>query len=127
MRKTMGNLFLVLLGAVLGLLLAEVTLRIISFSKPIPIVPDLTLGFVQRPSLNFHYTAEGNAIVSTNSFGHRDREHDLKKPEGVFRIAVLGDSYAQAWQVNQNETFWAVLENRLNQCNAFGKKIEVLN
>ena len=90
-------------------------------------VADPILGAVQRPSLNFRYTDEGDAIVSTNIFGHRDREHDIKKPEGVFRIAVLGDSYAQAYQVNQKEAFWAVLEDRLNQSDAFGKKVEVLN
>jgi hypothetical protein len=127
MRNIIGNLFLVLLGAVLGLLLAEATLRIIGFNRPIPMVADPILGSVHRPSLSFRHTDEGDAIVSTNSFGHRDRGHDLKKPEGVFRIAVLGDSYAEAYQVNHNEAFWAVLEDRLNQCDAFGKKVEVLN
>ena len=31
--------------------------------------------------------------VSTNSLGYRDYEHELEKPPGVYRIAVVGDSF----------------------------------
>jgi hypothetical protein len=43
-------------------------------------------------------------------------------------VAVLGDSYAEAFQVDQQETFWAVLERELQQRDfASGRAVEVLN
>ena len=46
----------------------------------------------------------------------------------TFRIAVLGDSYAEALAVPMEESFWWVMQDRLNACAAFGKKrVEVLN
>ncbi|NJK42380.1 MAG: hypothetical protein HC937_01065 [Aquincola sp.] len=47
---------------------------------------------------------------------------------GVYRIAVLGDSYIEALQVELDQTFTAHLERRLQDCGAFGgRRVEVLN
>jgi hypothetical protein len=40
--------------------------------------------------------AEGNSFVEVNRDGLRDREHSRIKPAETLRIAVLGDSYAEA-------------------------------
>ena len=58
----------------------------------------------------------------------RDRDHSETKPAGTLRIAVLGDSYAEAMQVNLPETFWHIAEQRLSRCPKLRqRKIEFLN
>jgi D-alanyl-lipoteichoic acid acyltransferase DltB (MBOAT superfamily) len=57
----------------------------------------------------------------TNSWGMRDREYAKEKPEGTYRIAMLGASYVMAGAVNEGETFEAVFEEQLNQQLAGGR------
>ena len=61
--------------------------------------------------------------------GLRDYEHTINKPSDIIRIAILGDSYAEARAVNLEETFWFKLGKNLKNCKPFhrGKKIEVIN
>lgn len=66
------------------------------------------------------------SLVKINSQGFRDVEHSLAKPEGVYRVVVLGDSMTAALQVNVEETFSKVLERFLNEAE-LGKRFEVLN
>lgn len=52
----------------------------------------------------------------SNSFGFRDREHDVEKPPGVFRVVVLGDSVAAGLKVEKLEdTYPALLETFLRR------------
>ncbi|MGD8374555.1 MAG: SGNH/GDSL hydrolase family protein [Acidobacteriota bacterium] len=68
------------------------------------------------------------ARVRTNSFGMRGAETTLRKPPGTFRIAVLGDSWAFGWGVEQGEDFPSVLEDLLeDRHDAGGVRFEVLN
>lgn len=64
--------------------------------------------------------------VRTNAFGMRGGETTLEKPAGVFRIAVLGDSWAFGWGVGAGEEFPAVLETLLRP-GPGGRRVEVLN
>jgi hypothetical protein len=74
------------------------------------------------------YRKEGEAFVRINSDGLRDREHSLKKPGDTIRIAVLGDSYPEAFSVYLEDAFWSVMERKLQECAAFaGKNVEVIN
>jgi hypothetical protein len=58
----------------------------------------------------------------------RDREHTKQKPANTFRIAVLGDSFAEARQVPIEDTFWVFLEKKLQECPGIaGKHVEVIN
>lgn len=66
--------------------------------------------------------------MSINGDGSRDREHSIIKPPDTFRIAVLGDSFAEAFQVDREKAFWAVMERKLESCASFGgRKVEVIN
>jgi hypothetical protein len=52
----------------------------------------------------------------------------MPKPPGVYRIAVLGDSYAEALSVDLEETFWWLLAQRLQACELQpGKRFEAVN
>ena len=50
----------------------------------------------------------------TNSLGMREREVSLEKQSGVFRIAVLGDSYTMGSGVRAEDVYSRVLERKLN-------------
>jgi hypothetical protein len=113
---------------VVGLLIFEVFLRAIGFTYPIFYEPDASRGYALRPNLEGWYRKEGEAFVQINSDGLRDREHSKEKPPDTLRIAVVGDSYAEAFQVSQGAAFWAVLERRLQDCPSLGgRRVEVLN
>jgi len=116
-------------GAVIAAaLLFEIVLRIVGFSAPIWYRPDSHVGGVLRPGVEGWFKSEGRAYVRISSAGLRDREHSIEKPESVYRLAVLGDSFSEAMQVDAKDAFWSVLEEKLTQC-AYqpGKRIEVIN
>lgn len=51
---------------------------------------------------------------SINSFGFREREISRKKPFGVYRIAVVGDSITYGQGIKKEERFTNILEQELN-------------
>lgn len=46
----------------------------------------------------------------SNSLGFKDKEHSFEKPEGVFRVLILGDSYVEAVEVIQEHHITNKLE-----------------
>jgi hypothetical protein len=64
--------------------------------------------------------------LKLNSVGMHDGEHAQAKPEGTFRILMLGDSFVQGTQVREEETAHQVLENLLNEQDS-GQKFEVIS
>ena len=122
------KLYLVLFGLLFGLLLCEIFLRVIGYSYPIFYATDYYRGFALRPGIEGHYQREGESYVRINSDGQRDREHAKPKPPDTVRIAVLGDSFAEAMHVPMEQTFWSLMERKLEACHAFaGKQVEVMN
>lgn len=117
-----------LAGIFLSLVLVEAGLRIVGIEYPLFYDYDPVLGNTLRPGVKGYFVTEGKGYVSINSDGLRDREHSVEHPAHTLRIAVLGDSYAEAMQVNREEAFWAVMEKELNTCaNLRGRKVEVIN
>ena len=62
--------------------------------------------------------------VTTNSLGLRNKEISVKKPAGVIRILILGDSYTFGVYVDNNSTYPSVLERSLS---GDGYKVQVIN
>jgi hypothetical protein len=111
-----------------GLLVAEVGLRVIGFRYLNLSQADRDVGFALRPGAEGWWQREGNTYIKINSAGLRDREHSLAKPPNTLRIAVLGDSFAEALQVPMESAFWAVAERRLQGGEAVGgRRVEVIN
>jgi len=79
------------------------------------------------PNAEGWFRSEGNAYIRISSDGLRDREHTRSKPPGTLRIAVLGDSYAEALQVPMDQTFWSVMEKALGDCLKPSRRVEVIN
>lgn len=121
------RLLLGLASLLFALTLVELLLRLLGLDPRYHVVDD-TFGTALRPGARGTYSAEGHATIAINSAGFRDREHAFAKPLGTIRIAVLGDSYAEALQVPVEAAFWHILEKQLAACPALGgKKVEVLN
>lgn len=64
-----------------------------------------------RPSASI--TFQG-ATFTTNRWGMRDRDYELTKSPGTFRIALLGTSSEVGWGVGDHEVFEQLVEDRLN-------------
>ena len=128
LRQFVTKLPLVVFGILVGALITEVALRLVGYSYPEFYELDQSRGYALRPGMEGWYRKEGESFVRTNSDGLRDREHTKAKPADTLRIAVLGDSYPEALQVDQEQAFWAVMQDQLQQCGAFAhKKVEVIN
>ena len=123
-------LLVVAIGAVIGLLVAEVAFRVAGIGWPVinAYLRDEQVGNVLKPNAEFEWTMEGHAFVKINSRGLRDDEHQIPKPAGTWRFAVLGDSMAEALQVDPEDTFWSVIEQGLGDCPALvGMEVEAVN
>jgi hypothetical protein len=123
------KLAVVACGVLAGLLIFELFLRAAGYSYPVFYVPDETRGWALRPGVEGWYRKEGAAYVRVNGDGLRDREHERRKGPGVLRVALLGDSYAEALQVEQEAAFWSIAEARLNSsCGGLrGRAVEFVN
>ena len=123
------KLAVVACALVFGVLIFELFLRATGYTYPVFYEPDESRGWALRPGAEGWYRKEGRAYVRVNEDGLRDREHEKRKPAGVVRVAVLGDSYAEALQVAREAAFWAVAEGRLRESCAglAGREVEFVN
>jgi hypothetical protein len=119
---------------VLALVALEVGLRAAGFSAPVWYQPDAKLGWALRPGVKAWYTEEGRGYVWINPAGFRDRSHEVLKPSGTFRVAILGGENVEAMPVSFRDTFWWQLEDRLQRCARPGasaesssRQVEVMN
>lgn len=128
MKRWLVNGALIAASVLVALLLVEFTLRLVGFSNPVFGTYDDITGTKLRAGAAGWQGVEGRAYVKINSDGLRDREHSKNKSLNTIRIAILGDSMAEALQVPVESTFSSVLERQLKSCNAFGgRDVEVIN
>jgi len=127
-KNIVGKFLLVLSSMVFAILIVEMLLRHLDISYPIFYRIDEHIGWDHIPNVEGWFREEGEAYIKINQDGLRDREHKIPKPSNTLRIAVLGDSFAQAFQVPMEKSFSAILERKLGKCNALaGRKVEVIN
>ena len=127
-KRRLFALISLVVGVLFGLLLVEIGLRIVGYSSPEFYAADESRGYALIPGMWGTYSKEGRSFVAINSEGFRDVEHTVEKPAGTFRIAVVGDSYVEAFQVEQSESFTNFVRDELTKCGgAGGKQIEMLN
>jgi hypothetical protein len=120
--------FILIISIIIGLLIVEVSLRILKIEYPIFQTFDVDRGFALRSNSSGWWKREGKAFIKINSQGLRDIEHSKDKEANSFRIAILGDSFAEARSIKLEKTFWYLLKKNLAPCdNKKDKKIEVIN
>lgn len=111
------------------LLLAELGLRLVGWERPLPYIYDQDLGNAHRPNTEGPVFEEGGLIdVRINSLGLMGAETTREKPQNTYRIAVLGDSFAEGIMIEEPKRFHLVLQNRLSKCAALqNKNVEAIN
>jgi hypothetical protein len=115
---------------VVTLVMAEASLRLLwrEDMTQYLYLPDEKIGWVHRPGVSGHWYSEGYSAVRINTAGLRGPEVSAEKPEGTVRIAVLGDSFTEALQVSERDSFPKILERGLSGCGRRPlAKVEVLN
>ena len=135
MSKKLANIlvnFMIALAAVIAaLLLLELAARFLptpfdGSSNVADTYSDQT-GWRGKP---FYTTtvATGDYVhdLALNSAGMHDIEHNPTKPDVIYRILMLGDSFVQAVQVREEETAHQVLADLLNS-QADSSKFEVIS
>lgn len=67
--------------------------------------------------------------IKVNRWGQRDRDYELSKPPGTFRIALVGASNSMGWGVRVEEAFPELVEERLNRelAGQYYKRYELIN
>jgi hypothetical protein len=124
-RRGLQLLLVILAGVLLFALSAELVGQIYAYFRPSYDVlawqPDRVVGWKQVPHLSWRwgghywYARDFSVEVTTNGLGFRDIERSIPKPEGVRRIALLGDSLVEAVQVPFDSTAGHFLEQALNR------------
>lgn len=88
---------------------------------------DGVLGYTLRPSWQaVHEHDDYRVTVHTNELGLRGGPAVAEKAAGVYRVLVLGDSFAFGFGVEDDETFSALLQEELPVPAGF-ERVEVLN
>lgn len=108
-------LIALLLGAWLGLFVATLELSALG-----------SYDLVQLAERSARHELRPSARARIDSFGLRGPERPLAKRVGAIRVAVLGDSVAYGWFVNEEAAFPRALERDLATALP-GTAIEVLN
>jgi lysophospholipase L1-like esterase len=119
-------------GAILGtILLLEAALRILHVSVGTVQINRATIRRTTNPLLRFelrpgaHVRAESDYRI--NALGLRGPETTLEKPAGTRRVAVLGDSIAFGYWVEERDALPRQLELLLNERRGRGGVVEVLD
>jgi len=123
-RNIFIKFLLIFFAVVISFLLIEFLLRVFSphetnlefYDNPIfgsALVPNQKGLFVTE-------TKEYSSKVEVNSQGWPDTEHSFEKPEGVYRILILGDSFVENFQVPFEKRFFRQLQDKL------GSKFEII-
>jgi hypothetical protein len=134
--RQLARIALALASIALCLLLAEGLLRVLMAETRAndrrglhEARPDRPWLYGLRPGAVGTLDVSGEILYRINSDGFRDGEYARPKPEGVFRILVLGDSVAFGYGVDQRQSFPKQMEEQLATALAAakGERIEVLN
>lgn len=118
--KTMRRGLLVAAIVAAQFVLFEVALRTWGHSEAAPsfqalFMPDPAVGYRLRPGARTRFvTSEFDTHIAINAQGVRDDRDIGPKPPNERRIVVLGDSIVLSVQVDEQQTFCALLEKRLN-------------
>ncbi|MEJ2138525.1 MAG: GDSL-type esterase/lipase family protein [Gammaproteobacteria bacterium] len=130
MSGTRRSFYIILpvFACLIGVLLVELGLALFypipySLEKNMYFEPDPHTGYRQKPLGSGGYP-NGVAAIA-NSQGNRDDVVAIPKPDGVFRILMIGDSFTVGANVEQPDVYPQVLERMLNESG--GPPVEIVN
>src|SRR5262249_25494248 len=112
--RALKKLALLAVSLLVALALIEAGTRVLGIDAPLVWEPHPELGWHHIPGARKHWTEEGDGQIVVNSEGFRDRERPAAKPAGTSRVVLLGDSMTEGVQVNLEQTFGYLLEEKLS-------------
>jgi len=112
-------------GLVLILICANFFLKFTEIVTPFKTLSP-TIGKTFLKNKDIHVHKEGLYIGKTNKDGFIGIDYSFKKADTIFRIALLGDSFTEGFQLKENLHFSKILEKKLNSLSN-RKHVEVLN
>lgn len=114
-------------GLVLVLLIAglELCFRCAGIGEDEVLQSDPLLGYSLSPNYNVTWRREGHSRLRLNQFGMQDDQRNLEQKENTRRVAVLGDSFVEAMQVQRPANFCSRIEKQLNSKHT--NQFEILN
>jgi lysophospholipase L1-like esterase len=108
-----------------AVLLAELVLSVALVPRETQhVVTDLKCHHLNRPGDYVLPKPDGTTVAHVNALQLRGPERQREKPPGTRRILMLGDSFTFGISVRDEETFSALLEERLS---SGAQPVEVLN
>jgi lysophospholipase L1-like esterase len=110
-----------------GLILVEIALRLLHWSFPVFVQPDAALGWSFRPGISGWSSHEATAYIAINRFGFRGRDWSERPPRDAYRVAVIGDSFIDGSNLNEERIITTQIERNLEACPARTKRTEILN
>lgn len=120
------TVFIFLLSLIISLIFFEFYLRTTEIMLPSFVYDDPFLGRTHKPNALVNLVAaEGFYMGSINQFGYPDKAYPQEKSPNAFRIALIGDSYIEGFQLFQRNHFSNTLESELSSI--LNKTVEVLN
>ena len=119
--------FLICFGLILAILFLELLIRLSINFLPDNYLP--TYGIYQKsssiigqtlvPNSKGIWNREGFSNVKINSKGWNDYERNYEKNEKTIRVAVVGDSFIEAFHVKKSNAIGPIIESWLNNnCNS---------
>jgi lysophospholipase L1-like esterase len=114
-RWLLRNLVLGLAGLAVSLVLCELLLRLLGVGYAVYVWTDPVRGVAHIPGAKGGARlANGHRQIEINSDGWRGPEIPLQHPPGTLRIALLGDSFIEAFEVPFEQTVGEVIARRLS-------------
>jgi hypothetical protein len=125
MQRGIVNLLKFGLALLVTGLCLEVYLRTTEISSPSFVMNDPVMGSRFRPNASTLLVQEGFYMGRISEQGTLGPSYPREKTPGVLRVALVGDSFVEAFQVFPRHSSRSVLEQRLTE--SLGREVQVIN
>lgn len=129
LREILSRLAFLFGSFLISIVLLEILLRVTHLFGADTLVTerDPFIGYRYIPGHEYYSARENDHLITGrfNRYGWRDREWTLKKPSGVYRAAILGDSFVESFQVESDRTFLNLTADRMREVSPI--PVELMN
>ncbi len=124
-RKRFALLIGMAVAFAIGMLFYEAFLRYSGSSGPSIVESDEAFGLRLKEDTHVIFINEGFSLGKVNEYGYLGPGYPPEKPQGVTRIALMGDSYVAGHHLFDRHHFRRIMEDGISA--SMGGKVEVLN
>jgi hypothetical protein len=125
MKRVLANGFRFAAAALVTFVCFEAYFRATEISLPSFVSDHPVLGRTFRPNARAALVQEGFYMDRINAYGYLGPSYPREREEGTLRVALIGDSFVEAFQVFPDYSLRSVLEKELAAL--AGDPVEVLN